>query len=217
MSKIILIANNKGGSGKTTIAINLAGYLSLKSKVLLADADPQASVCDWNKARNKNGTFNLKHKNLTVTETPLSQKQLKQISHDNYDFIIIDSPPEDAKTMRTALVVSDYAIIPISPSPLDIRSSFITIKTVRNGLDSNALNLKPAILISKKIIGTVLASDVRADLKPFNLPLLKSEIGQRVVLVESTIYGKTIFEYAPGSKAEKEFQKLGKEVIKWVS
>jgi len=218
MSKIILIANNKGGSGKTTIAINLAGYLSSKSKVLLIDADPQASVCDWNKARNKNASANLKHKNLTVTETPFLQKKLKQIPHiTGYDFIIIDSPPEDAKTMRTALVISDYAIIPISPSPLDIRSSFITIKTIRDGLNSGVLNLKPAVLISKKIIGTVLASDMRADLKPFNLPLLKSEIGQRIVLVESTIYGKTIFEYAPGSKAEKEFQKLGKEVVKWVS
>lgn len=218
MNNIISIVNNKGGSGKTTIAINLAGYLSLRNKVLLIDADPQSSVCDWNKARLKNNKSDLMHKNLTITNNPVPQKKLKQVSQiSGYDFIIIDCPPEDAKIMRTALVISKFAIIPISPSPLDIRSAYITIKTVTEGLKTKVIDIKPAVLISKKVVGTVLAKDIREDLKPFKLPLLKSEIGQRIALVESTIYGKTIFEYAPGSKAENEFIKLGKEVTKWVS
>ncbi len=218
MTKIIAITNNKGGSGKTTVSINLSACLSSKGKVLLIDADPQASVCDWNNARQKNNKSDLKHKNLDIPATPFNQKKLKQIPEiSGYDFIIIDCPPEDAKTMRTALVIADYSIIPISPSPLDIRSAFITIKTVKEGIDSKALDIKAAVLISKKVIGTTLAKDVREDLQPFKLPILKTEIGQRVALVESTIYGKTIFEYAPGSKAEDEFKKLGKEVIKWVS
>lgn len=218
MNNVISIVNNKGGSGKTTTAINLAGYLSSENKVILIDADPQSSVCDWNKARVKNNESDLIHKNLTVTDNPVPQKQLEQVSQiSGYDFIIIDCPPEDAKIMRTALVISKYVIIPITPSPLDIRSAYITIKTITEGIKTKALDIKPAILISKKVIGTVLAKDVRDDLKPFGLLILKSEIGQRTAIVESTIYGKTIFEYKPESQAAMEFKELGEEVTKWVS
>jgi len=216
MSKIIAIANQKGGTGKTTVAINLAGYLSLKNKIYLADADPQSSVCGWYNARMKNKGLNSKHGNLTVSEQPLSINEIKKIgSISNYDFIIVDCPPEDDKIMRTVLVSADYAIIPISPSPFDIRSAFISVKTIKEGLESGALNLKPIILISKKIIGTVLARESRAALKVFKLPIFKSEISQRVSLAESGLSGKTIFEYEPKGHAALEFRNLGKEVMKW--
>ena len=89
------------------------------------------------------------------------------------------------------------------------------MQIIKDGLKSKAINLKPYILISKKIAQTVLGREVRETLQVFNIPILKTEINQRIALAEAGIYGKTIFEYSPSSQAAQEFDNLGKEVGKW--
>ena len=218
MPKIISVANIKGGVGKSTIAINLAAAFSIKKSVYLIDADPQGTICSWNQTRIKNNSIPLLHKNLQITKEPHTFDDLKNLlkkESKNYDYTIVDCPPEDARIMRTVFVFSDFSLIPITPSPFDIRSANKTIQIIKDGLKSKAINLKPYILISKKIAQTVLGQEVRETLQVFNIPILKTEIHQRIALAEAGIYGKTIFEYSPSSQAAQEFNNLGKEVEKW--
>jgi chromosome partitioning protein len=216
MTQIIAISNLKGGVGKSTISINLSGYLAKSSKVLLVDADPQGSIITWLNLRIKHNPENKLTKNLVVSDSSFSLEELKPLKHkfESYDYIIIDCPPEDAVIMRTALVVSNLVIIPVAPSPFDIGSTEKTISTINEGLASKAIKVKPYILVSQKATGTVLGREIKDALKIYKFPILKTEVYRREILKTAIIYGQTIFEYSSASKSTKEFTKLGKEIKK---
>lgn len=219
MALIISVTNEKGGVGKSTVSINLAGILSNKmDTVLLIDADPQGTTRDWHTRRMEQPSGNIKHSNITVPAETLSSKELLHNipeESDNYSLIIIDCGPAHDKITRAALAISHLGIIPITPSPYDIISAKKTINLIKEGKDSSALEVQPYLLISRKIVGTNLGEEVKDSLKVFKIPIFKTEICQRISLCEAGIEGKTIDEYAPNNKAASEFEKLGKEVKKW--
>lgn len=216
---IITITNGKGGVGKSTIAINLSGALAKKSEnVYLIDADPQGTTSDWFKSRQELKPEQIIHKNLNVSPTPWTVHELTTKLDEQakcYKTIIIDCGPANDKISRTAIAISDFTIIPVTPSPYDIRSARKTIDMIHSGKSSAALKVKPYIIISKKVVGTNLGKEVRKALKVFNIPILKTEICQRVALCEAGILGQTIQEYTPNSQAAEEFEKLGKEILQW--
>jgi chromosome partitioning protein len=219
MPTILAVANGKGGVGKSTIAINLAGTLANHKKtVFLIDLDPQGTSSGWFKIRHEQRRFPPNSKNLEVTDTPWSSAdladQLKETSR-KFDFTLIDCGPANDKTMRTALALSDFAIIPVTPSPYDIQSVKKTVDIIQEGKSAGAIRIKPSLLISRKITGTNLGRDAREALEAFKIPILKTEISQRVALCEAGIVGQTIHEYAAGSPAATEFIHLSQEVLKW--
>ena len=182
MAKIISVANIKGGVGKSTIAINLAGALTRYSKsVYLIDADPQETILEWNKARQKHGSGKLLHTALVVKNQRYSLENFKNLAKDskNYDYIIIDCPPEDAKITRAALVYSNYALVPVTPSSYDLRSTNKVIQLLREIKHSQLSHIKPYLLISRRIVGTILGNQIRESLQVFNTPIMKTEIQEQ--------------------------------------
>jgi len=216
---IIAIANGKGGVGKSTVAINLAGALARKTEsVFLVDADPQGTISDWFNSRKEQPAQRLVHKNLEVSPLPWSANDLSsKISNKSkeYAFTIIDCGPANDRITRTALAVSDFAIIPVTPSPYDIRSVRKTLDMIHEGKKEAGIEVQSYLLISRKIVGTNLGREARDALRAFGIPILKTEICQRVALCEAGILGQTIHEYAGNSQAADEFDDLGKEVLKW--
>jgi len=216
---IISVVNGKGGVGKSTVAINLAGSLShQKAKVLLIDADPQGTTIGWLNAREGQSPEKLNLSSLRVAPQPWSVAELGDkldAEARAVDFTIIDCGPANGKIERAALALSNFAIIPVTPSPYDIRSAKTTVDLIRDGKEEAGLKVRAFLLISRKVVGTSLGRDAREALQIFGLPILKTEICQRVALCEAGIVGQTIQEYAPGSLAAEEFQDLSKEVVLW--
>jgi len=122
--KILAIANGKGGVGKTTTSVNLAAILAQSQRVLLVDADPQASSSWWSSRNPKGMGFDL----VQETEPHLLEK-LPQIDH--YDLILVDTPPAlHSEVLQTVIRVADYILLPTPPAPMDLTALIETVKTV---------------------------------------------------------------------------------------
>ena len=111
---VVAIVNQKGGTGKTTLATNLAWVLAEKGKVLLLDADPQASSQNWGANDDPAPTT------LTVKGAGGDLLRLVRSMASDYNWIIIDGPPGISKTTADAVRAADVVLIPVQPSPLDV-------------------------------------------------------------------------------------------------
>lgn len=117
---IIVIGGIKGGSGKTTIATNLAVMRSASKKVLLVDADEQKSAWDWSQQRDGLVGESLKSSFSTVCMSGKAiYSNLLRLKED-YDDIIVDTGGRDTTSQRSALCVADKLILPFKPSSIDI-------------------------------------------------------------------------------------------------
>jgi chromosome partitioning protein len=204
---IISLVNQKGGVGKTTIAINLAYCLSeMGHKVLLIDGDPQGSCLQYQGITDSK-TFDVIHH----PEADI-HKRINELAK-GYRYTVIDAPPGTGDITLSILLASNLAIIPITPSPLDIWSSEEIDELIREARKHNR-KLRGKLLISKKIVGTTPGREAREALKRYRLGIIETEMNQRIVYVKSLIAGQSVLEYAPGSEAAREIRNLCKEITR---
>jgi chromosome partitioning protein len=199
---IIGVLQQKGGVGKTTLALNLAAaYVKEGLRVLLVDADPQGSALAWSSVREKPPLFS-----VVGMAKPTLHKDLPAIAGD-YDLVVIDGAPRVNELARSAILVSDYVLIPVQPSPFDVWSCADIV-----GLITEAQQYKPSInagfVINRKIGNTAIARDVRQAFAGQPFPVLSTAIAQRVALAEAAAQGLTVVEAAPGSAAAWEIYAL---------
>jgi len=147
---ILVIFNGKGGVGKTTTAVNLAAIFSETQAVLLVDADPQASANWWITRGQKPPDFDIS------TETnPTLLGKLKSI--ENYDLIIIDTPPAlSSEALSAVLPIANYLLLPTPPAPMDIAALVHTVKNTINpsGIPHRVLLTK----VDSRSLGEALAA-----------------------------------------------------------
>ena len=206
---IIGLINQKGGVGKTTIAISLAHALTLKNpseSVILVDADPQQSSLNWSEIREDDLPFaiiGLAKKTLHRDLSPIIK---------NYKHVIIDSPPRVSDLARSCIAASDIVVIPCTPSPYDIWASEETVKLVQEATIYKE-NLKYLFVINRKITNTAIGRDVSRILEKMEMNVFKSQISQRVIFAEVAVTGKTIFEIDPKGKAAQEINLFVEELM----
>ncbi|MHC5820744.1 MAG: ParA family partition ATPase [Nostoc sp.] len=207
MPTVIAVLNQKGGSGKTTIATNLAHTLKRDGcTVLLVDSDPQGSARDWNEASGGNiiPVVGLDRETLA--------KDLQAISQ-GYDWIVIDGAPQIAKLSAAAVKAADLVLIPVQPSPYDIWACADLVDIIAARREVTNGKPKAAFVISRAIKNTKLSGEINQALSDYSLPVLKAGTTQRVVYPTTASEGLTVFS-DPSSDAAREIDALKKEVLK---
>lgn len=218
MPLVLAVANQKGGCGKTTTVMNLAGGLTAaKYRVVVVDADPQASATMWSLAQGQGG---LAFEVRVARSFAYSNKILSL----DCDIVLVDTPPGIADSPEFAAqfarsVVSgcDAILVPLRPSMLD----FAAAETFVRYLTRTKKPETKAALLLNGMDHTVTSREAPAAAARLFAPvsngtIFQSTIGRRAAITEVSGSGKTIFDYRPRHVAALEYANLTKEIIQWL-
>lgn len=195
--KTVAIASAKGGSGKTTLTLNLAVLASeggLRTAIL--DLDPQGSAADWRQVRSKD-------KRIPTVDAVKPAKLVDVVAahrRDATDWLFLDTPPNaDRETLR-AIALADFTVVPVRPAPLDLQSA-------RRTLDAMAERGTPYVAVlngcppSPRGEASIVIES-RAVLKPH--PVAPMSLSNRVAHSYAQIAGQSVVEYEPTGRAAVE-------------
>jgi chromosome partitioning protein len=206
-AKIITIAQQKGGAGKTTLAAHLAlAWAAAGRRVAVIDIDPQASLSTWfGHRRERLRAVAPDIEVAAITGWRVTAEVERQAR--NHDVVLVDSPPHAATEARIAVRAASLVLVPVQPSPMDLWATKATLDLARS-------ERVPAILVLNRVPPRAnLTEAMMAAFLALNVPLAQTQIGNRVALASSLADGKGILEAAPGSKAAHEIDSLAREIL----
>ena len=186
---VVAIVNQKGGTGKTTLATNLASVLAEKGAVLLLDADPQASSQNW-AASDWASPDALAVKGVGKGNL---LEQVRSMTRD-YDWIIIDGPPGITRTSADAVRAADLVLIPAKPSPLDVWAAADIVAAVRARQKSTNGIPRAAFVINMAQPRTRLGRQIDAALAELGIPVLRARTTQRVAYPNAINDGNSVVD-----------------------
>ena len=206
---IIAVVSQKGGTGKTTVATNLAAcYAAQGREVMLVDADPQHSALDWKADRPSMlppvHALHLPEKNLFQEVQHLRQK---------YDLILIDGGGRITATARAAVAAADFLILPTLPSKFDLLSTEDFIQTVIHEVQTYKPVVAGGIVLNQLQAGTAIAKAASEHLETLGYPVFTTYLHLYVAYREAAATGQSVLEYDRHSKAAAEFAAFFAEVL----
>ena len=207
LSKVITIAQQKGGTGKTTLAVHLAlAFIKYHNlKIAIIDTDPQGSLGKWFMIRTEK---NISNANLTFKTASLwgAQYESKSLKKD-HDIIIIDTPPKIESDARPAIEAADLVIIPVAPSHVDFWATEAIIDIAKKAKRKILIQINRANHRSKLISKTL------EYIENLKIKATNTLIGNRQIFVASMGEGKTAIEKQRTGKAVEEIKNISNQIL----
>lgn len=203
---VIALVGNKGGAGKTTLAVNLAAALGRSDATAIIDADPQGSALQWS----------------VIGETPTpdvfegtdSLEDQAAALAERYRHVVIDCPPSvHASQTHAALRSARLALVPVQPSPMDL---WATVHIERAIEQARVINdeLAALLVINQLEARTTLSRLIRDALGELDLPVATTAVRRRAVYRASALEGRSVFDMGRrGAAAAEELELLTNEVL----
>jgi chromosome partitioning protein len=205
---IIAVVNQKGGTGKTTVATNLATlFASQGAEVLLVDADPQGSALDWQHDR----PAHLPPVSVVGLPAPNLHREIPRLQT-KYGVVLIDGGGRITATARATVAVADFLLVPTLASKPDALSTQRFFTEVVEEVATMRGRISGAILLSMLKTGTTFNTSGQALMKELGYPVLDTALYHRITYQEAIAQGMSVVEYDPRSKAAEEVQTLFREL-----
>jgi len=207
LSKVITIAQQKGGTGKTTLAVHLAlAFIKYHNlKVAIIDTDPQGSLGKWFIIRTQKGFSNT---NLTFKTASLwgAQYESKILKQEN-DIVIIDTPPKIESDARPAIEAANLVLIPVAPSHVDFWATEAIIEIAKKAKRKILIQINRANSRSKLI------RETHEYINKMKIEAIKTLIGHRQIFIAAMGEGKTVVEKQRKSKAVHEIKEVSNQIL----
>jgi chromosome partitioning protein len=211
---IVAVLTQKGGAGKTTVALHLAGELERQgASVLLIDADPQGSALDWTEQRARDGRPRLFGIVGLARET--LHREVPELARP-VDHVVIDGPPRTASLVRSAMLAADLVLIPIQPSAFDVWATQAVLELIREA-SAYKPQLRGIFVVNRRVIGTRIAREVRRAIGDLGIPALNASLAQRVIFAETAGTGMLASEIDPRFAAAREVSDVTAELLQVAS
>ena len=205
--RIITVAQQKGGSGKTTVAAHLAvALLHQGNSVAILDVDPQGSLGQW---------FEARERLLGEAETGMhfrtasgwgARREARDLARD-HDFVVVDTPPKSDSEARPAIEAANLVAVPIQPTPVDLWSTDSILTMIARERVSGLL------VINRVTQRAKLATQMIAEIRALGCVAADAQLGNRIGFAASMGRGSTVLELEPSGKAAQEVQMLAEEII----
>lgn len=197
--KTIAILSQKGGAGKTTLAVHLAVAAEKDRKTTaLIDLDPQASATSWGDSREQDTPIVI---SAQATRLP---NILATATEQGADLALVDTAPHSEKAALQAARTSDLVLIPCRPAIFDLRAIGDTVELIK------LAKVDAVIVLNGVPPRGRLADEAIEAVSTYELPVLPVRIGQRAAFTHAVTVGQTAQEYEPSGKAAAEIKKLYK-------
>lgn len=204
--KVLTLAQQKGGAGKTTLAAQLAAAFAARgSQVALVDIDPQGSLTRWFKLREAAGKAG--RIDFTAVTGWRAQSAVDKLKA-GHDLVLVDSAPHAEIEAKIAVRIADLVVVPMQPSPLDLWATEPTLALGRSE------KRKTLIVLNRDQTRMKLSEALAGPIAELDAEVAETTIGSRTAFAASMMEGLGVVETAPRTKAAAEILALAEEITR---